>query len=148
MSSNPRPKVSLKKIKRATEDTQFFIDFDWWEESNLDLKTYLMTRLSLEDDVSLDSEFDKVDLIDAQTGEVRQVDGFQYIIQAYFHQLPDDFLTNASLVDAAFCVLLANANKPMTGQEIAARIERPAEVVVRTLGGPKVYQGIRPVFED
>lgn len=148
MSSNPRPKISLKKIKRATENTQFFIDFDWWEESNLDLKTYLMTRLSLEDDVSLDSEFDKVDLIDAQTGEVRQVDGFQYIIQAYFHQLPDDFLTNASLVDAAFCVLLANANKPMTGQEIAARIERPAEVVVRTLGGPKVYQGIRPVFED
>lgn len=148
MSSNPRPKITLSKIKRATEDTHFYIDFDWWEESNLDLKTYLMTRLSLDEDVSLDAEFDTVDLVDEETGEVHQVDGFQYIIRAYFHQLPDDFLTNASLVDAAFCVLLANANKPMTGKEIAERIERPSEVVVRTLGGPKIYQGIRPQFED
>ncbi|MFN2135179.1 MAG: hypothetical protein ACK2UK_04440 [Candidatus Promineifilaceae bacterium] len=148
MSSNPRPKISLNKIKRATEDTPFYIDFEWWEESNLDLRTYLMTRLALDEDVSLDSEFDTVDLIDAQTGEVHQVDGFQYLIQAYFHQLPDDFLINASLVDAAFCVLLANANQPMTGTEIAERIERPADVVVRTLGGPQIYQGIRPLFDE
>ena len=148
MSSNPRPKIKLNKIKRATRDTLFYIDFDWWEESNLDMKTYLMTRLSLGDDASLDAEFDHVDLIDPETGEVLQVDGFQYIIQAYFHQLPDDFLTNASLVDAAFCVLLANANKPMSAKGIAERIGRDADVVVRTLGGPKIYQGIRPVFED
>ncbi len=148
MSSNLRPKIKLTKIKRATPDTRFFIDFDWWEESNLDLKTYLMTRLSLGEDASLDTEFDQVDLVDPQTGEVHQVDGFQYIVQAYFHQLPADFLTNASLVDAAFCVLLANANKPMTAREMAERIERAPEVVVRTLGGPTIYQGIRPVFDE
>lgn len=147
MSSNPRPKIKLNKIKRATPDTYFYIDLDWWEESNLDLKTYLMTRLSLGDDASLDTEFDKVDLIDPHTGEVHQVDGFQYIVQAYFHQLPDDFLTNASLVDAAFCILLSNANQPMIASEIAERMNRPAEVVVRTLGGPNIYQGIRPVFD-
>jgi hypothetical protein len=148
LSSNPRPKIKLNKIKRATADTHFYIDFEWWDESNLDLKTYLMSRLDLDEEASLDSEFDKVDLIDPDTGEVHQVDGFQYIIQAYFHQLPSDFLTNASLVDAAFCVLLANANKPMTGAEIAERIERLPEVVVRTLGGPKIYQGIRPIFDE
>lgn len=148
MSSNPRPKIKLDKIKRATVDTNFYIDFEWWEESNLDLKTYLMSRLDLGEDFSLDTEFDKVDLIDPQTGEVHQVDGFQYIIQTYFNQLPDDFLSNASLVDAAFCVLLANANQPMTARGIAQRIHRDADVVVRTLGGPKIYQGIRPVFED
>jgi hypothetical protein len=98
--------------------------------------------------VSLDAEFDKVDLIDPRTGEVHQVDGFQYIVQAYFHQVPDDFLTNASLVDAVFCILLANANQPMTAAEIAKGIGRQPDVVVRTLGGPKIYQGIRPVFED
>ena len=148
MSSNPRPKIKLNKIKRATPDTHFYIDFGWWEESNLDMKTYLMTRLNLDDDASLDSEFEYVDLIDSQTGEVHQVDGFQYIVQAYFHQLPDDFLTNASLVDAAFCILLANANKPMTASEIAEGIGRQPDVVVRTLGGPKIYQGIRPVFDN
>jgi hypothetical protein len=148
LSSNLRPKIKLTKIKRATPDTRFFIDFEWWEESNLDLKTYLMTRLSLGEDASLESEFDQVDLVDPQTGEVHQVDGFQYLVKAYFHQLPDDFLTNASLVDAAFCVLLANANQPMTATEIAERIERQPDVVVRTLGGPKIYQGIRPVFDE
>ena len=147
MSSNPRPKITLNMINRATPDTDFVIDVDWWEESNLDLKTYLMTRLSLGEDVSLDSEYDKVDLIDPQTGQVHQVDGFPYIVQAYFHQLPEDFLTNASLVDAAFCILLANANQPMTAANIAERIGRQPDVVVRTLGGPKIYQGIRPVFD-
>jgi hypothetical protein len=107
-----------------------------------------MTRLAFSDDMSLETEFDKVDLIDPQTGEVHQVDGFQYIVQAYFHQVPADFLTNASLVDAAFCILLANANKPMKASDIAERIGRQPDVVVRTLGGPKVYQGIRPVFDE
>ena len=57
-------------------------------------------------------------------------------------------MTNASLVDAAFCILLANANQPMTAIEIAEGIGRQPDIVVRTLGGPKIYQGIRPVFEE
>ncbi len=148
MGSRPRPKVKLKRLKRVTPDSKFYIDFEWWESSNLDLKTYLMTRLQIGDESELDSDIEYVDLVDGQTGEVRRVDGFQYLIQAYFRQLPDDFVLNASLVDAAFCVLLSNANQPMTGREIAERIQKPAKVVVRTLGGTTVYQGIRPVYED
>lgn len=148
MSSNPRPKIKLKQLKRATPDTKFYIDYDWWNESNLDLKTYLSTRLSIGDASALESDIDKVDLVDQYTAEVHQVDGFQYVVQAYFHQMPDDFVTQASLVDATFCVLLANANKPMTAREIAERIHRSPDVVVRTLGGPKIYQGIRPVLTD
>lgn len=148
MSSNPRPKIKSISIKRATPNTRFYIDFDWWDNSNLDLKTYLATRLSLGDESTFDTEFDKVDLVDVNTGEVHQVDGFQYLVQAYFHRLPADFVQHASLVDAAFCVLLANANKPMTAVEIAGQIGRPPETVVQTLGGTKIYQGIRPIFED
>ncbi len=148
MASNPRPKIKLTSLKRTTPDTKFMIDFDWWEQSNLDLKTYLLSRFSLEDETSLEAEFDRVDLVDPRTGEVHQVDGFQYLIRAYFNRLPEDFITHASLVDATFCVLLANANQPMSGREIAERISRPADVVVRTLGGAKIYQGIRPIFDD
>lgn len=148
MASNPRPKIKLTSLKRTTPATKFFIDFDWWEESNLDLKTYLLSRFALDEESALETEFDKVDLVDPQTGEVHQVDGFQYLIRAYFHRLPDDFIAHASLVDAAFCVLLSNANQPMSAREIAQRIGRPADVVVRTLGGTKIYQGIRPIFED
>ncbi len=89
----------------------------------------------------------EVDLVDSKTGEVRRVDGFQYLVQAYFNQLPPGFVMQASLVDAVFSVLLANANKPMTANEISDQIGRPVLAVTRTLGGPKIYQGIRPIFE-
>ncbi len=148
MASNPRPKIKLTSIKRTTPDTKFMIDFEWWEQSNLDLKAYLLSRFSLGDETALEAEFDQVDLVDPRTGQVHQVDGFQYLIQAYFHRLPEDFITHASLVDATFCALLSNANQPMSAHEIAERIDRPADVIVRTLGGAKIYQGIRPIFDD
>jgi hypothetical protein len=143
-----RPKVKAPVLKRPTPDTKFAIDYDWWERSNLDLRTYLYTRLQIDPELTTETDVDTVDLIDPFTAEVRQVDGFQYMLQAYFRQLPEDFAMQTSLVDAAFCVLLANANQPMTAQEIADRVGRQPEVVIRTLGGPKVYQGIRPVFDD
>ncbi|MDX1414138.1 MAG: hypothetical protein R3293_08095 [Candidatus Promineifilaceae bacterium] len=148
MASNPRPKIKLKPPRRTTPDTKFYIDFEWWDNANLDLKTYLMTRFAMGDESALEAEFETVDLVDSQTGEVHRVDGFQYLIQAYFHRLPQDFVTNASLVDAAFFVILANANQPMTAREIASRTGRPADVVVQTLGGTKIYQGIRPILTE
>jgi len=124
------------------------VDYSWWDESNLDLKTYLFNRLNIGEDVELDTNVEEIDLVDASTGEVRRVDGFQYMIQSYFNQLPEDFMARTSLVDAAFCLLLANANQPMTGRELAERLQRPIDVVIRTLSGPRIYQGIRPVPED
>jgi len=137
LSSNPRPQFKSHALKRITPDTRFYVDYSWWDESNLDLKTYLFTRLDIGEDVELDTSVEEVDL-----------DGFQYMIQSYFNQLPDDFMARASLVDAAFCVLLANGNQPMTGRELAKRLQRPIDVVIRTLGGPRIYQGIRPVPDD
>jgi hypothetical protein len=146
LSSNPRPKLKSSALKRATPDTKFYVDYGWWEKSNLDLKTYLHTRLSFGDNMSLEADVDEVDLVDPYTGE--GVDGFQYALQNYFSQLPEDFTTRTSLVDAVFCVLLANANQPMSAHDIAERIRRTPEVVLRTIGGPQIYQGIRPIFED
>lgn len=146
MSSNPRPKLNAAALKRATADTKFYIDYDWWDKSDLDLKTYLFSRLDI-DEGSLDQSLDVVDVINPETGEVKQVDGFQYVVQAYFRQLPDDFARRTSLVDAVFCILLANANEPMTAREIAKRVERTPQVVLQTIGGPKIYQGIRPILD-
>jgi len=148
LSSNPRPQFKSHALKRITPDTKFYVDYSWWDDSNLDLKTYLFTRLDIGDDVELDANAEEIDIVDPSTGEVRRVDGFQYMIQSYFNQLPDDFMARTSLVDAAFCVLLANANQPMTGRELADRLQRPIDVVIRTLGGPRIYQGIRPLLED
>ncbi len=148
MAKSPRPQLKPSMLKRATADTRFYIDYDWWDKSDLDLKTYLLTRLDIGEDINLELETDEVDLVDAETGEVARVDGFQYVVQAYFSQLPDDFVTRTSLVDAVFCVLLANANKPMTAAEIAQRVKRSSSTILKTMGGPKIYQGVRPILDD
>ncbi len=148
MAQRPRPKPKASMLKRPTADTKFIIDYDWWDKSDLDLKTYLLTRLPIDEDVPAEADADEVDLVDAETGEVYRVDGFQYIVQTYFNQLPEDFATRTSLVDAVFCVLLANANIPMTAREIADRVRRPVNTVLKTVGGPKIYQGIRPLLDE
>lgn len=129
-------------------DTRFHIDYDWWDQSNLDLKTYVYSRLEIGDEATMDTSQEEVDLVDEDTGEVRRVDGFQYALQRFFSQLPDDFLTQTSLVDAVFYILLANANKPMSARELAERMARDPEVILKTLGGPRIYQGIRPILDD
>ena len=148
MAQRPRPKPKASMLKRPTADTKFIIDYDWWDKSDLDLKTYLLTRLPIDEDVPAEADTDEVDLVDSETGEVYRVDSFQYIVQTYFNQLPEDFATRTSLVDAVFCVLLANANIPMTAQEIADRVHRPVNTVLKTVGGPKIYQGIRPLLDE
>ncbi|WP_420629213.1 hypothetical protein [Candidatus Leptofilum sp.] len=148
MAKSPRPKLNPSMLKRATPDTRFYIDYDWWDKSDLDLKTYLLTRLDIGEDINLEIDADEMDLVDAETGEVSRVDGFQYVVQAYFSQVPDDFVTRTSLVDAVFCVLLANANKPMTAREIAEKVQRSPSTIVKTMGGPKIYQGVRPVLDE
>jgi hypothetical protein len=146
--SRPRPKLSASHLARPTLDTRFHIDYDWWEESHLDLKTYVYSRLDIGDEAVMDTSQEKVDLVDPDTGEVRRVDGFQYALQMYFSQLPEDFLTQTSLVDAVFYILLANANKPMSVRELAERMARDPDVILKTLAGPRIYQGIRPIFDD
>lgn len=136
-------------LKRPTADTKFHIDYNWWEESNLDLKTYLSASLPVSEDAeAFDTEAELVDLIDMKTGEVRQVDSFQYLVQTYFRQLPEDFASRMSLVDAVFCVLLANGNIPMPARDLGERVNRPTETILRTFGGAKVYLGVRPLLDD
>jgi len=146
--SRPRPKLSAAHLKRPTLDTKFHIDYDWWDQSDLDLKTYLYSRREISDDSSLEMGVENVDLVDPDTGEVRQVDGFQYALQTYFAQLPDDFAQQSSLVDAVFYVLLSNANKPMSARELAERTHRDPEIVLKTLSGRRIYQGIRPILDE
>ena len=148
MSNIPRPKLKTSALKRVTPETRFYIDYEWWDKSELDLKSYITTRLSLDEEINLESESEEVDLVDANTGEVVKVDGFQYLIQTYFEQLPEDFATRTSLVDAVFCVLLANANQPLTANEIAEKVDRPTATIIKTIGGPKIYQGIRPILDE
>ncbi len=144
-----RPKINLQGNKKVDASSRFHIDYEWWNRSTMDLKAYLATRLQALgiNDIHFNPEVDEVDIVDMNTGEVRRVDGFQYVVHTYFRQLPEDFAQKSSLVDAVFCVLLANANQPMTVAEISTEIGRTPDVVLRTIGGTRIYQGISPVID-
>ncbi len=140
-----RPTVSIKipRRPRIDENTRFFIDYDWWSESNMSLEAFLQSQLGYE--ISLEDDSNSVDLIDAETGEVRQLSGFEFAIQNYFNnQRSADTTPSGSLVNTVFTTLLENGNRPMTAAEIATAVNRPPETIFRTLGGSKVYLGIRP----
>ena len=146
--SRPRPKISASHLKRPTLETKFHIDYDWWDSSDLDLRTYLFSRLDIGDDSPFDMGVDFVDLVDPDTAEVRQVDGFQFALQTYFSKLPEDFASQSSLVDGVFYVLLANANKPMSANELADKVHRDPDLVLKTLSGSRIYQGIKPILNE
>lgn len=143
MPPTGRPKVSIKQVIKQQHlgpETRFHIDYQWWNESGRNLESYLNTRIGQVVEFKQDEQ--PIDLINSHTGEVRQLSGFEYAVQNYFRQLPDDYTQRASVVDAVFCVLLANANQPMSAQEIAEKIHRHPEVVYKTLGSNQGYQGI------
>jgi hypothetical protein len=146
--SNPRPKFATPKLNVVTPDTRFYIDYHWWDTANLDLRGFILSRLQLQNENLTANDMNEVDLVNPQTGEVQRVDGFQFMMQTYFSELTDEFIAKSSLVDAVFCILLANANRPMTGQEIGAKVRRDPQVIVKTFGGAQVYHGIRPVFDE
>lgn len=148
MPNNPRPTIKKSNLRLLTADTKFYIDYGWWEEGHLDLRTYLLGRMSLGNQPMTELPAERIDLIDSRTGEVRQVDAFQYLVQNYFSTHDDDLAGQSSVVDAVFSVLLANGNEPMTAAEIAEKIQRAPELVLRTFGGAQIYHGIRPLFDE
>lgn len=148
MPTNPRPTIKKANLRLVTADTKFHIDYSWWNEGHLDLRTYLLARLALGDEPITELPAERIDLVDSRTGEVRQVDAFQYLVRNQLNRQKDELAAQGSLVDAVFSVLLANGNEPLTANEIAEHVHRPAELIAKTFGGPQIYHGIRPLFEE
>ena len=148
MTTNPRPTIKKSNLRLLTADTKFYIDYSWWDEGHLDLRTYMLSRLSLGNELNAELPAERIDLIDSKTGEVRQVDAFQYLVRNYFNRHDDEVAAQGSVVDAVFSALLANGNEPMTAAEIGERVHRPAELINKTFGGSQIYHGIRPLFDE
>ena len=91
---------------------------------------------------------EKIDWVDARTGEVTQVDGLQHVLQIHCSKQPGYISEHLSLVDAIFRIFLANGNTPLTCQELGSMVGQPPDKILRTLAGRQVYKGIRPVRND
>jgi len=129
-------------------DTPFRIDFDWWKKNDRNWRVFLRSFLCDEHQIlfeKLDND-EVVDWIDPKTAEVTQVDGLQHILITHCAKQNDFLSANMTLVDSVFRVLLSNGNQPMTAEELGSRLNRPAQTILRTLSGVRVYKGIRPIL--
>ena len=137
----------MAKWTKPTKDTKFHIDFDWWEETGRNFRVHLLNHLCEECQGRYAShqEAELVDWIDARTAEVTQVDGLWHSLRVCCSRKPDYVTEYTPLATAIFRTFLANGNEPLSAVELQARLSRPAATILRTIGGFRVYHGIKPV---
>ncbi len=132
-------------LVKPTLQTPFHIDFKWWQEGDRNWRVELRSLLCQEHQAAFAElpEDQLIDWIDPETAEVQQMDGLQHALISHCARR-EGFLENTTIVDAVFRLLLANGNTPMSVEEIGSRLNRPADMILRTLAGPRVYKGLRP----
>jgi hypothetical protein len=132
---------------RPTVETKFHIDFDWWEEKERNFRLHLLSHLCSECQSRYKDhrETDLVDWVDADTAEVTRVDGLWHSLRICCSQRPEYIDELTPLTTAVFRTFLANGNEPLSPVELQERLRRPADTILRTIGGVRVYHGIKPV---
>jgi len=126
--------------------TPFHIDFDWWKQNERDWHIFLRSLLCPEhqDAFANVDEDEMIDWVDPETAEVKQVDGIQHALMSHCALSPEFTSERTAMVEAVFRIFLVNGNSPMSAEEIAKKLQRPADTILRTISGPRVYRGLRP----
>jgi hypothetical protein len=144
----------LAEIKRLslvkpTIHTRFHIDFDWWQQNDQDWRVYLRSFLCPEHQLAFDNAAasEEVDWVDPDTAEVQRVDGLQNTLITHCARQSAYIEQHAALVDSVFRILLVNGNTPMTPEELGQSLKKDSLLILRTLTGPRIYKGLRPVLE-
>lgn len=135
-----------RSIVKPTVNTPFHVDFNWWKKNERDWHVYLRSLLCTEHQQAF-AEVDEaqtIDWVDPDTAEVKPVEGIQNALMTHCALQPDFLTQQTALVEAVFRLFLTNGNVPMSSTDLGARLNRPADTILRTLAGPRVYKGIRP----
>jgi hypothetical protein len=138
----------LKKFSlvKPTVKTPFHIDFDWWRTHDENWHVALISMLCPEHQAAFAnlSEGMLIDWVDPETAEVRQMDGIQHTLIQHCAKQTGFLDEHTVMVEAIFRLLLANGNTPMSPDELGDRLSRPADTILKTIAGPRVYKGLRP----
>jgi hypothetical protein len=131
---------------KPTVQTPFHIDFDWWRDNDRNWHLALEGMLCPEHQTAFANlpEGQMIDWIDPQTAEVRRLDGVQNTLITHCARQEGFLDPHTALVEAVFRLLLANGNVPLSPEELGARLQRPADMILKTIAGPRVYKGLRP----
>jgi hypothetical protein len=137
----------MAKWVKPTLDTKFHIDFDWWGEEGRNFRVHLLSHLCPDCQARYQNyqEADLVDWIDAYTAEVTQVDGLWHSLRTCCSLKPDYTNDLTPLTTSIFRTFLANGNDPLSASELQEELQRPAATILRTIGGFRVYNGVKPV---
>ena len=133
-------------LVKPTIETPFHIDFAWWKKNERDWHVYLRSLLCAEHHEAFANveEGETIDWVDPKTAEVKPVEAVQNALMTHCVKQPD-FLTNqTALVEAVFRLFVSNGNVPLSSGELGAKLNRPPEIILRTLAGARVYKGIKP----
>lgn len=135
---------------RPTVETKFHIDFDWWETSGRNFRVHLLSHLCQECQGRFENheEAQHIDWVDEETAEVTRVDGLWHSLRVCCSQKSDYVSETTPLATAVFRTFLANGNEPLSPVELADRLGRPAETILRTIGGLRIYNGIKPISSE
>ena len=134
-------------LVKPTLDTPFKIDFEWWMNHDRDWRVYLRSFLCDEHQAVFENlnNDEMIDWVDPHTAEVTQVDGLQHVLISHCAKQEGFLTSKMALVDSVFRVFLSNGNKPLNAKELGEILNRPADTILRTFSGIRVYKGIRPV---
>lgn len=138
----------IKKFSlvKPTIQMPFHIDFEWWRANDENWHVALMSMLCAEHQAAFTnfSEGQTIDWVDPETAEVRQMDGLQHVLIQHCARQVGFLDEHTAMVEAIFRLLLANGNTPMSAEELGNRLNRPADTILKTIAGPRVYKGLRP----
>lgn len=146
MKMRPVPPL-VPDLVKPTLDTPFHVEYDWWEQRDLNFSAELRSHLCETHRSVFTPEVDtdeRIDWVNERTGEVTQVHGLQHILRVHCSKEPGYINSGMSLVDSVLRVFLANGNRPMNAKELGEVIGRRPEKILQTLSGRRVYKGIRP----
>jgi hypothetical protein len=134
-------------LLKPNTKTPFHIDFDWWKQNERDWHIFLRSLLCAEhQEAFTDMEAGgTIDWIDPQTAEVKPVDGIQHALMSHCALLPEFLNERTAVVEAIFRTFLTNGNIPLSAEELSKRLGRSADVILKTIAGPRVYRGLRPL---
>ncbi|MBP7196339.1 MAG: hypothetical protein KBA05_02895 [Anaerolineaceae bacterium] len=139
--------LNKSSLIKPSLTTKFRVDFDWWKMQDRNWRNSLVSFMcpKHQELFAHAGDAQEMDLVDPETGEISRGDGLiQTLVEHCARQ--EYFITsNTPLVDSVFKVFLVNHNQPLDSVELADRIGKPAETILRTIGTTRVYKGIRPV---
>ena len=133
-------------LLKPTVQTPFHIDFQWWKQNERDWHVFLRSLLCPEHQAAFANyeEGQLIDWVDPVSAEVKSVDGIEHALMSHCARQPEFLTSQTALVEAVFRTFLANDNQPMTAEELSKRLNRPANTILSTLTGGRVYRGLRP----